>query len=277
MKEIMVSIFSGIVGVILTIGYQHYFVQSQQPYNREQINAIESAYFQLKESYSTLETNFITLQDQYNQIQTLYDDKSATYDQLQKDNNQLKNEMIQSQNKISNLQGEIKRLTELICNTESMIDEPLNNKIDSSDNKNIAKKVSIFNMDTFKGIAYWEKPSSIKALTDTYDNEYITARIGQHGYTKNSKNVPIYLLDNKYSTCEGQIAWPKTRKNSQGSVWIEFYSGDELIYVTDSITAEDRAISFEFSVKGIEKLTIVKNSTGAYQPDVIYSYFNLLE
>lgn len=280
MKEIIVSIFSGIVGVFLTIGYEHYFSQpQQQPYTKEQINAIESTYFQLKESYITLENNFSALQDQYNQLQTLYDNKSVTYDQLQKDNNNLQNAIIQSQNEINNLQNEIEKLTELINNSEATTEETSNNKSDILDNKSTTKKVSIFNMDTFKGIMYWKEPTSIKALTDTYDNEYITARLGQHEYTKESKNVPIYLLDNKYSFCEGQIAWPKSNKNSQDSAWIEFYSGDELIYVTDSITAEDRAISFEFSVKGIEKLTIVESSTRRQSPyvNLIYSYFNLVE
>lgn len=96
-----------------------------------------------------------------------------------------------------------------------------------------------------------------------------------------SQYSPTYLLDNKYSVCEGQIAWSKLSKDFDGTAWIEFYSGDECIYTTDIITADSRAFSFNFNVDGVEKLTIVRKGTqNGYQNSslyIIYPYLNLVE
>lgn len=143
------------------------------------------------------------------------------------------------------------------------------------------KKVSIFDLDTFQGEGQWLAATKNNMYTDTYENEYISAHYASHKSTeKDDKNrVPTYLLDYKYLVCEGKIAWPKYCKNYTGSAWIDFYSGDELIYSTEPITATDRAISFSFSVEGLETLTIVRNSTRSSNSNtgyLIYPYLNLV-
>ena len=144
------------------------------------------------------------------------------------------------------------------------------------------KKVSIFDLDTFQGNGNWQVATADYWYTDTYENEYISAHYASHKYTEkdDKSRVPTYLLDYKYLICEGEIAWPKYCKNYTGSAWIDFYSGDELIYSTEPITATDRAISFSFSVEGLETLTIVRNSTRSGSSNtgyLIYPYFNLIE
>lgn len=144
------------------------------------------------------------------------------------------------------------------------------------------QKVSIFTLDTFKGKGYWFDHSSVSAssevFTDTYGNEYLTARFTYHGpSTVDSTTAPIYLLDKKYKLCKGEFAWSKKSKNFEGSVWIEFYSGNSLIYQTSAITADDRAVSFEFNVEGLDTLTIVRNGTNRKAVTVIYPYLDLVQ
>lgn len=144
------------------------------------------------------------------------------------------------------------------------------------------QKVSIFTLDTFKRKGHWFDHSSVSAsdevFTDTYGNEYLTARFAYHTpSTVDSTSAPTYLLDKKYKSCKGEFAWSKKAKNFEGSVWIEFYSGNSLIYQTSAITADDRAVSFEFSVEGLDTLTIVRNGTNRKAVTVIYPYLDLVQ
>lgn len=142
----------------------------------------------------------------------------------------------------------------------------------------ITNEVSVFNMSIFQGVASWLSRSHVKVsksdFIDTYDNEYLSAYLGYHDIS--SEKGTTYLLDGNYSKCEGEFVWPKNRKNSDGSIWIEFYSEDNLVYQTDPITATDKAMAFEFSVTGVEKLTIVRKGT-ARAVYAIYPYLNLIK
>lgn len=143
--------------------------------------------------------------------------------------------------------------------------------------------MSIFDLDTFQRSGLWLSPTnkSFSSLNfiDTYENEYPDAHIAFHkSQTKDDNSSPIYLLDYKYKVCQGKFAWPKADKNKSGEIWIEFYSGDTLIYKTDSICATDRAVSFEFSAEGIETLTIVRNGTQKRSViHAIYPYLDLVQ
>ena len=195
----------------------------------------------------------------------------SQYQYLKEENESLKNEL-------AKLQREIQSLKE-----NSPKNEPQNGFDSSSSDIQTSKKISMFDLDTFQGEGGWHKSTSDADYTDTYDNEYVTSYWGKHySISKNIKHsLPVYLLDKKYSICEGQIAWSKGSKNIEESAWIEFYSGDECIYTTEAITAESRVLSFSFSVEGIEKLTIVRNSTKNMNDwdtiHIIYPYLNLIE
>lgn len=147
---------------------------------------------------------------------------------------------------------------------------------------NTEQKVSIFTMSTFQGKGFWWDRNNVSMskndFIDTYDNEYLSAFVTGHGSkTKDSSTVPTYLLDGKYKQCRGKFAWTKADKNLEGSIWIEFYSGDSLIYQTETITATDRAVSFEFSVEGLETLTIVKNASTSRSIHAVYPYLDLIK
>lgn len=119
--------------------------------------------------------------------------------------------------------------------------------------------------------------------TGTDGNLYTGSRRVIHCATTkdNTKYTFTYSLDKKYSTCEGKIVWSKSSSNVEGSAWVEFYSGEELIYKTDSITADSDPVPFNFNVKDVDKLTIVRNSTTShtsyYKAYIIYPYLNLIE
>lgn len=179
--------------------------------------------------------------------------------ELQIQINVLQKEIIEIQNNLNNMR----------TNNESNL------------NNHTGEKVSIFNLDTFQGIAYWfDRSNADSNLTfiDTYDNEYSTAYFGCTRPSNKDKYSPTYLLDKKYSVFEGQLAWSKISKNIEGKVWLEFYSGNDLIYQTDAISATDRVITFEFDVKDVETLTIVANGSNPplYGIIVIYPYLNLI-
>ena len=219
--------------------------------------------------------------------------------ELQKENNSLKNENTSLKNQLdeyTQLADENARLTEINASLEETntsleverdqlqkeLDE-LRGNVDPSPTPSTSsgKKVSIFDLDTFKGKPGWYNHSYYSnkdVFIDTYGTEYLTGYVGHHRSSdKNSSHSPTYLLDNNYSTCEGEIAWAKNDKNSKETAWIEFYSGDELIYKTEPITVDSRPFPFSFNVEGIEKLTIVRNATGSNSSWIIYPYLNLVE
>lgn len=238
MKEIILSLFSGLIGVLLTIGYQHFLAPSQSftfIIEGEEVVVTQSEYMELAQQLEEYESKITDLQKELEQYKDRTDD-----------------------------------------NTNADMGN------DSGD-----KTVSITTLETFQGVETWWDYSDIPNFRsissynfiDTYGNEYPDSNLAEHSYLREkNKFTPVYLLDGKYSKCEGMIAWPKSDKNEEGSVWIEFYSEDELIYQTDPMSASDRALSFAFSVEGIEKLTVVKKAareTGIIY--IIYPYFNLVE
>lgn len=231
-----------------------------------QTNKSEEAYNNLNSMYSDLERENSNLQVRLDILES----KLLQYDLLVEENSSLKNE-------ISNLKNEI-QLIDNDNQTENIEPDNLENTLSHS-----KKKVSIFDLETFKGDGNWFSllytAFSEEDFSDTYGNRYLNAYIGYHCATdKSASSTPTYLLDKKYNICEGQIAWSKMYKDYEGSAWIEFYSGDECIYTTEPITADSRVLTFSFSVADIEKLTIVRNGTSSSnEVEIIYPYLNLTE
>lgn len=250
MKDFLISICSGIVGVLLTIGYQHFFAQPQPVtliYSGEE--TVDAELSKVLEENESLKSELKELQFQYQNLQVLYNAMKAE-----------------------------------ASDTQSVTAESENNDGMGENSQPVPvlgdQKTSIFKLDTFQGIGGWYDRSASTVndsfFIDTYDNEYLSACVGSHNITsKDSTTVPVYLLDGNYSKCEGQLAWPKRSKNREGSIWIEFYSGDSLIYQTEAISATDRAINFEFSVEGVEFLTVVRNGT-VKGLKAIYPHLNLI-
>lgn len=206
------------------------------------------------------------------------DDLLERYEKIYLENADLKAKNSDLQNQILSLTEENEALKSTLSSLDNVVtDKGLISPIKSN------KKVSIFDLETFKGNGNWCQSGDKRWYTDTYGNEYLPSHYADHYkmIDQHSQYSPTYLLDKKYSVCEGQIAWSKLSKDFDGTAWIEFYSDDECIYTTDIITADSRAISFSFKVEGIEKLTIVRKGTqNGYQTStlcIIYPYLNLIE
>ena len=282
MKNLLISLFSGIIGVLLTIGYQHFWAPPQSftfIIDGEEVVVTQSEYMELVEQNEKLQDEFINLKSKYEKSNV---DETATKEiisKLQSENSQIQQENLQLQDDLIDLKREIANLQ----NTLELYKERYGYL--NMDTANENKTVSIITLETFQGVASWynssHAPKSIGSSNsvDTYGNEYPDSYLATHFHLNDKdKYTPTYLLDGKYSKCEGKIAWSKSDKNTEGSVWIEFYSDDELIYQTDPISASDRALSFEFSVKEIEKLTVVQKATRkAGYIYIIYPYFNLIK
>ncbi len=200
------------------------------------------------------------------------------YEKVCLENADLKTKNLDLQNQILSVTEENESLKSELLSLKNSKDPDI---IESTNKSN--KKVSIFDLKTFKGEGGWHKSTDDIDYTDTYDNEYVTSYWGKHyAISENIKtSLPIYLLDNKYSVCEGQMAWSKGSKNIEGSAWLEFYSGDECIYTTEPISADSKILDFSFSVEGVEKLTIVRNATKDMNDwdtiHIVYPYLNLVE
>lgn len=281
-KTAIITALIGSIGVIIAaiIGVFSFNINIENTWLKQNNEILESEKAELitqtdqsAEEYENLKNTYSDLEKEYNNLQVqlgTLESKLSQYYLLVEENNSLNDE-------ISNLKDEIESM-----NTGSKKEptDSTNSEIASSNN---IKTVSIFDLDTFKGNGHWYDLSymtfSEEDFMDTYGNEYLNAHIGYHCATdKYASMTPIYLLDKKYSICEGQIAWSKVYKNHEGSAWIEFYSGDTCIYTTDPITAESRLLAFSFSVEGIEKLTIVRNGTSSSNAvEIIYPYLNLIE
>ena len=72
MKEFLISICSGLIGIIITIGYQYFFALPQSftfIYNGEEMVVTESAYTELVEKNKILSTELLNTQNKLNQLQ----------------------------------------------------------------------------------------------------------------------------------------------------------------------------------------------------------------
>lgn len=220
----------------------------------------------------------ISSQEEYEKLELQYENQINENIDLKAKINSLNDEL----SKIVSLSDEYELLKQENEKLKSQINSLGDNTPVLETNNNSEAKISIFDLDTFKGTPYWSDRSYYDSICyiDTYDNDYLTAYIGHHrSATRNSEDAFTYLLDKKYSICEGEIAWSKADKNSEEKAWIEFYSGDELLYKTDVITSDSRVLSFQFSVDDVEKLTIVRNGTCNQYNSVmiIYPYLNLIK
>lgn len=253
----------------------------------------------LKDEYENLKSENLELQTQLDNLKNQYDELNDQYANLEKENNTLDKENSSLENELKEYSFETDQYNSLLEENKSLKEEieklqnELKNSYNNEDNINIdsknktpssGKKISVFELETFRGDGGWCLANSEGYYTDTYDKSYSGAYFASH-YSNtriDGYEVVIYLLNGKYSMCEGKIAWSKICKDLDGSAWIEFYSDDECIYTTEVITADDEAIDFNFSVEGVKKLTIVKNGTRANNVNtspayIIYPYLNLVE
>lgn len=98
MKEGLLSLFSGIIGVILTIGYQHYFTPSQTftfNFDDEEIVVTQSKYMDLVRQNEKLQNELNELSEKnqsFGGVDETNDSLKEKLDQLQEENNKFQNE-----------------------------------------------------------------------------------------------------------------------------------------------------------------------------------------
>lgn len=237
----------------------------------DEISELKNNNEQLEKEKESLTSENNVLKGDPDQFSRLVEENSL----LLEKNSQLNNQIVELNNQIVELNNQIVELNNQIQLINTTVDNQEKEIVNNPNvNINNVRKVSIFDLETFKGNGYWFNSSSKGYLTDTYDNEYLSIHYASHSPSINIEESPIYLLDKNFILCEGQIAWPKNEKNTDGSAWIEFYSGENCIYTTEAITADSRVLTFQFSVEGIEKLTIVRKATRGTK--IIYPYLNLI-
>lgn len=62
-----------------------------------------------------------------------------------------------------------------------------------------------------------------------------------------------YDLDGKYSRVSGSIY---QLEGNYGTLWLEFYDGDEFLYSTARLTEENKSVDFSFDITGVRYLTV---------------------
>lgn len=290
-----ISIF-GNISFVEDVNDRDSFINSEN--NEQEFNSVQLKHTQPEGKGETLQdepNNFNNPSQQF--VNEKIKEITSQLASIQNDNDQLKNEVSQYQNEISNLQNELEKIkteySEIVTENNQLQNEieQYQNEIkelQSKPNEYIEKyetiqednfeMVSIFTFETFKGKDGWhDSKYSQSSFTDTYGNTYPSAyeasHIWEESHTYNSP--PVYLLDGKYSKCQGQFAWPKEKKDKKGRIWIEFYGDDELLYKTEKISADDRAFTFEFDVSNVQKLKICRRAS---IPSIyaIYPYLNLI-
>lgn len=83
MKDVWISLFSGIIGVLLTIGYQYFFSQPQSftfVYDGQKVVVTESEYTKLVEENNVLYTKLLDAQNKLGQLQEQYDTSDGQAD-----------------------------------------------------------------------------------------------------------------------------------------------------------------------------------------------------
>lgn len=255
-----ISIF-GNISFVEDVNDRDSFINSEN--NEQEFNSVQLKHTQPEGKGETLQdepNNFNNPSQQF--VNEKIKEITSQLASIQNDNDQLKNEVSQYQNEIKELQS---KPNEYIEKYETIQEDNF-------------EMVSIFTFETFKGKDGWhDSKYSQSSFTDTYGNTYPSAyeasHIWEESHTYNSP--PVYLLDGKYSKCQGQFAWPKEKKDKKGRIWIEFYGDDELLYKTEKISADDRAFTFEFDVSNVQKLKICRRAS---IPSIyaIYPYLNLI-
>lgn len=230
MKELLISIFSGIVGVILTIGYQHFFTQAQSftfIYNGKEMVVTESNYTEIMEQNNTLKNENEQLKQEYDKIDKLY---------------------IQANNQIEQLNYKIAELSQ---------------KYEIQDDNLIQEKPSTFLYEMDYMALHTPEQNFYKPVANlndsigiNHDNAILCGAKG-HGIDSDSNSLYAeYYIDKQFISLKGNIVIPDESKNCDDAYVVYFYGDDEYITQSDTITLGSLPYEFDVPVAGITKLKI---------------------
>lgn len=164
-------------------------------------NQLNTDNLNLKDENIALSANNIALKEQNNSLLTENESlktELAQYDSFEENYNNLITENDSLKSELEQLNNELQELKDNNTSENEVTNEP-------EPVTNTGKKVSIFDLDTFRGDAHWYTRSSLSDsyFVDTYDNEYPNAHLGHHTSRNKDRfnSQPTYLLNKEYSTC----------------------------------------------------------------------------
>lgn len=245
-KVFLSTIFSGIAGVIITIGYQHFFAINQSLvfiYNGEEVLVTESEYIELFEENADLNGKLNKLQLDYNELEISKNVIQTQYNDVINQNN--------------DLNDKIDKLIEANSKFE---------KIDIDSNKQY-NSVNLFSLKPFDQ-SFWGIGITLAVDISDGDNKYIKDAWGnsyRNSYTcmfdyMDEYGWAYWVLDKPYKKLEGELVANQLTK-SGAKIWLEFFDQDNnLIGITDYVTAKEvdhsYPIPIEINLEGATELKI---------------------
>lgn len=240
-----------------------------------------------KEKYEILQNDYNKLNEDYNELQNSYNSLLKEIESLQNkqdtetSNDSLNNDITSLTKQIDSLKNENEALinenerlkSEIEASKKTIPDPEADQLLDEHNKTNISDLILVNGYNDW--IEYSDSDSY--KFVDVYGNKYSGGYIGEHQTSNHFENYgkpPIYSLNCEYSKCKGQIAWAKSERNGDEEIWIEFYADDTLIFSSDKLNSLSKALSFEFSVKDVDNLKILKKTSSGYVIAIYpYLYF----
>lgn len=239
MKEILISLFSGIIGVVLTIGYQHFFSPPQSftfIYNDEEMVVTKSDYTEI-----IIENEL--LKDEVDKLSNNIDDMNIQINNL---NDAISTQVI----KISELEDEKKRLekeNEQCKNT--ILDLQSRNNTEMNNNKDDDQYISFLS----ECEPYYKTPhvyiidSYIKMCGNTYSNGLNMACDGYYA---------LFNLEGKYNKLRFEVGHIDGTVMSYGEVHIYVDDLKSNPVKVIPIDPEGLVESYEIELNGANQLKI---------------------
>lgn len=262
MKEILISLFSGIIGVMLTIGYQHFFSASQSftfIYNGEEMIVTQSDYAELVEQNEKLESENNTY------ISDL-DEANKKISELQ---SQIYNEDFQNVSLILNGIDSGYKDKVVIINNETFYSQGFLQYIAA--NQAISIEHSKLFADNVK--TEEEMPISLfelKPFTAGYSLEQVTNEEDNYGnifpeafkvksddcdYEGLMNRATEYFIDKNYSTLRFDVAYSKNA--AQNTDYEVLIYGDGILLKSVLLNRKTKVHNVEVDISNVEFLQIV--------------------
>ncbi len=279
MKDVLISICSGLIGVLLTIGYQHFFGQTQSftfIYNGEEMIVTESDYTELIEQNKTLQNENRTY------ISYLEDANKKITELQTKNNSELEQIKQQYDNEINSKYDVDYQNINLIING---IDTKYNNKVAIINGESFYsigflqylvdnEKISDNNKKLFIGDIQSEEqmPISLFDLNPTFSSGYLirtTDEADNYGnkydaafkvvtstlHYDDLRGVTEYLVDKKYSKFSFEVVHSKYADQNYDYEIVIYGDNKQLKSIT--INKKTKIQSIEIDISDVEFLQIV--------------------
>lgn len=277
MKEIFISLCSGLLGVVLTIGYQHFFSQPQSLvvyYNGEEVTVTQSEFIELDENNKALQERIAALENENAKLQSINTG-------LLKENSQYTEELNATPVIAYNNLGLVldaedisinKNNSMITVNGRNYFSKEITEKL-LPDNKSLTVKGDTIFVGTVvenKASLLSKKEMSSRycttgeSLTDSYGNTYSnTLRFDASG------NI-IYVLNGEYSLMKFTISIHESAEIDEEGI-ITIKADDDVVYTSPSLNKKTEAYTETDVPINNCKLITIEYSTDSWSNDCILS------